>query len=196
MLSVVIPTRNSEGLLLPTLAALVPGAAAGIVSEVIVADAGSEDDTAAIADGAGCRILTSSDQRGRRLNAAARAARAGWLMFLRPGTVPDAGWIDEIRRFIEGMELRGMDAAATFRVGASDLRSTWRDAMALLRLTLGGTAGAEDGLVIARSLYDSLGGHRAVDEPERDLARRIGRRRLVLLRTGALMTRPAARVPP
>jgi glycosyltransferase involved in cell wall biosynthesis len=53
MLSVVIATHNSERALLPTLAALVSGAAAGIVREVIVADAGSRDATAAIADGAG-----------------------------------------------------------------------------------------------------------------------------------------------
>lgn len=39
MLSVVIATHDSERALLPTLAALVAGAAAGVVREVIVADA-------------------------------------------------------------------------------------------------------------------------------------------------------------
>src|SRR5260370_40671674 len=56
MLSVVIATENAERILLPTLAALVPGATAGIVREVIVADAGSSDATTMIADAAGCRI--------------------------------------------------------------------------------------------------------------------------------------------
>jgi hypothetical protein len=32
----------------------------------------------------------------------------------------------------------------------------------------------------------ALGGHRDVDEPERDLQRRLRRRHLVLLRTGAI----------
>ena len=45
---------------------------------------------------------------------------------------------------------------------------------------------ASQGLVIARSFYDALGGHRDVEEPERDLLRRLGRRRLVRLRTGAI----------
>src|SRR5262249_56220676 len=45
MLSVVIATHDSECALLPTLAALVPGAAAGIVREVIVADAASPHPT-------------------------------------------------------------------------------------------------------------------------------------------------------
>ncbi len=94
MLSVVIATHDSERALLPTLAALVAGAAAGIVREVIVADAGSRDATAAIADGAGCRVLVSAQPRGARLKAAAEAARAPWLLFLRPGVVPDATWVD------------------------------------------------------------------------------------------------------
>ena len=45
MLSVVIATENAEQRLVPTLAALVPGAMAGVVREVIVADAGSSDAT-------------------------------------------------------------------------------------------------------------------------------------------------------
>ena len=110
MLSVVIATHDSERALLPTLAALVAGAAAGVVREVIVADAGSRDATAAIADGAGCRVLTSSARCGARLKAAADAARAPWLMFLQPGIVPDATWIDEARRFVEEAELRGVPA--------------------------------------------------------------------------------------
>ena len=51
MLSVVIATHDSERALLPTLAALVAGAAAGVVREVIIADGGSRDETCEIADG-------------------------------------------------------------------------------------------------------------------------------------------------
>lgn len=39
MLSVIIPTHDSERALVRTLAALVPGAAAGLVSEVLITDA-------------------------------------------------------------------------------------------------------------------------------------------------------------
>ncbi len=42
---------------MPTLAALVPGATAGIISEVLVADGGSQDETAAVADVAGCNFM-------------------------------------------------------------------------------------------------------------------------------------------
>ena len=46
MLSVVIATQDSERALLPTLSALVAGAVAGVVREVIVTDAGSGDGSA------------------------------------------------------------------------------------------------------------------------------------------------------
>jgi acyl transferase domain-containing protein len=186
MLSVVIATRDSERALLPTLAALVAGAAAGIVREVIVADAGSRDATAAIADGAGCRVLASTQVRGARLKAAAEAARAPWLLFLRPGVVLDATWVDETRRFIEETELRGCadTHAAVFR--ASAFRPALLEALALLGTSLGVKPDARHGLVIAKSRYAALGGHRDLDEPERDLQRRLRRRHLVLLRTGAI----------
>ncbi len=112
MLSVVIATHDSERALLPTLAALVAGAAAGVVREVIIADGGSRDATCEIADGAGCRVLTSTQPRGARLKAAADAARGPWLLFLAPGTVPNVTWVDETRRFIEEAELRGYAASA------------------------------------------------------------------------------------
>lgn len=187
MLSVVIATHDCERALLPTLAPLVAGAAAGLVREVIVADAGSRDATAAIADGAGCRVLVSTQARGARLKAAAEAARASWLLFLRPGVVLDATWVDETRHFIEVVDLR--DCAGTYPAvsRAAAFRPTLLGALALLRAALRARPNASQGLVIAKTLYDAFGGHRDVDEPERDLVRRLGRRRLVLLRAGATM---------
>jgi glycosyl transferase family 2 len=187
MLSVVIATHNSERSLLPTLAALVQGAAAGIVREVIVADAGSRDATAAIADGAGCRVLVSAQGRGARLKTAADAARASWLLFLRPGVVLDATWVDETRRFVEQAELQGCAGihAAVFRVSA--FRPGLLEALALLGTALGAKPDASQGLVIAKARYAALGGHRDVEEPERDLRRRLRRRHLMLLRTGAIV---------
>jgi len=93
MLSVIIATLESERALVQTLAALVPGATAGLLGEVIVADAGSKDATAEVADIAGCRFVSSTDVLGARLKAAAVSTRTPWLMFLRAGTVPEPGWL-------------------------------------------------------------------------------------------------------
>ena len=87
MLSIIIPTRESERTLVRTLAVLVAGAAAGVVREVIVTDPRSTDATADIADIAGCQIIVSGAPLGARLRDAANGARARWLMFMRPGTV-------------------------------------------------------------------------------------------------------------
>jgi glycosyltransferase involved in cell wall biosynthesis len=184
MLSVVIATHESERVLLPTLSALVPGAVAGLVREVIVADAGSRDATAAIADGGGCRVLESTRAHGARLRTAAEAARAPWLLFLRPGVVLASSWIEETRRFMGEVERGRHNYAAVFR--AEPFRPGPLEAMALLGAALGTRPHPSQGLVITRTLYDAVGGHRDVEQPERDLLRRLGRRRLVRLRTGAI----------
>jgi glycosyltransferase involved in cell wall biosynthesis len=183
MLSVVIATQDSERGLLPTLAALVAGATAGLVREVIVADANSRDATVAIADEAGCRVLASALPHGARLKAAAGAARASWLLFLKSGVVLEATWVEETRRFIEeaGLGKNAHVSAAVFR--AAPRGSATLEALALLRAA---RPDASQGLVIAKSLYDALGGHRDVPAPERDLFRRLGRKRLLRLRTGAI----------
>ena len=93
MLSAIIATHDSERSLVPTLAALVPGAAAGLIAEVVIADAGSRDATAEVADIAGCRFMASSAPIGARLRAAAASTRTPWLLFLRTGMVPQPGWI-------------------------------------------------------------------------------------------------------
>jgi glycosyltransferase involved in cell wall biosynthesis len=190
MLSVVIATHDSERTLVPTLAALVSGAVAGIVREVIIADAGSADATTQIADGAGCRVLVSREPRGARLEAAADAARAPWLLFLPSGSVPDATWTDEVRRFIEEATLRGSgdSYAAAFRRASSSFRPTLIEALTLLASALGARPRASQGLLISKALYQRIGRHRHKgDEAEDDLIRRLGRR-VVLLRAGAMAT--------
>jgi len=190
MLSVIIATRESERALVRTLAVLVAGAAAGTVREVIVADSGSRDATAEVADYAGCRILVSDAPLGARLQAAATAARAGWLMFLKAGTVLDATWIEEVARYVDEDERRDVSAsrAAMFRPvpEAGTTRPALVEALWLLRAAMGGRPRPEHGLVIAKHLYQRLGGHREdCPDPESDFIGRLGRRRIVMLRSGA-----------
>ena len=183
MLSVIIPTLNSERTLLRTLVALVPGAMDGLVRDVVVADGGSRDDTAAVADVAGCNFLTIEGPVAVRLKTAAGAARGQWLLFLQPGTVLDSPWTGEARRFIEHSAKQ--DRAAAFRRGAAG-QSALRDALSLLGPALFVKPRPAQGLLISRQFYEALGGHveRAPD-PERDLIRRIGRRRIATLAASA-----------
>jgi len=191
MLSAVIATHESERTLVPTLAALVPGATAGLLGEVVVADGGSRDATAELADVAGCRFMASHAPLGARLKSAAKTTRAPWLLFLRAGSVPEAGWVDAVDRFIDaGDRLDGSARAAVFRPpGIADLlRPGLAEMIALLRVTLGGGAKPEQGLLIARQLYDELDGHPESEHAEAALLRRLGRRRIAMLPAAA---RPA-----
>ena len=179
MLSVIIATKDSERAVVPTLAALVSGATAGIIREVLVADGGSSDDTAAVAEVAGCNFMVTDGTTAQRLKSAAGKARAHWLLFLRPGTVLDAPWTGDARRFVE---LTGRpDCAAVFRRGAP-MQSGLRDALSLLASALGARPRPEQGLLIAKEFYAALGGHsETAANAETDLIRRIGRRRIVRL---------------
>ena len=188
MLSVIIATHESERTLVPTLAALVPGATGGLLGEVIVADAGSRDATAEVADVAGCRFMASGAPLGARLKAAAASTRTPWLMVLRAGCVPEPGWVAAAERFIETTDLlNDAERAAVFRPpGVADLlRPGLAEVIALLRVTLGGGARPEQGLLIARRHYDALGGHPEGADAEAAVLRRIGRRRLTMLASGA-----------
>lgn len=192
MLSVVIATRNDAHRLVATLAALVPGATAGVVSEAIVADNGSTDDTAAVADVAGCRWLSSDSPLGDRLADAATSARAPWLLFLRPGAVLDAGWVAEVRRFIEAAEVSGRSdrLAAVFRRAPSPdtLRPALMEALWFVATSLWMRAHPDQGLLISKRLYVALGRHSGADaDPETGLLRRLGGKRLITLRSGAVM---------
>jgi glycosyltransferase involved in cell wall biosynthesis len=189
MLSVIIPTLNSERALVPTLAMLVAGAMSGIVREVTIADGGSSDGTLAVADVAGCTVLASSVPLAGRLKSAAAAARSPWLMFLRAGTVLDATWLEETARFIEETELSDAPGtAAVFRksVSARAAYPVVIEALSLLKFGLFGRAHPDQGLLIGVRLYNKIGGHReAAADPEADLLARLGRRRILMLRSGA-----------
>lgn len=187
MLSVVVPTLNAAARLPDALIALVPAAIDGLVSEVVIADGGSTDATLAIADEMGARIVPAERGRGRQLAAGARAAKGPFLLFLHADTVLEAGWEAEAWRFVEseGAQAR----AAAFRFALDDLGA---DARRLERLVAWRCATfalpyGDQGLLIAKSFYERLGGFRALDLMEDvDLVRRVGRARLVLLEAKAV----------
>lgn len=91
MLTVMIETRNHQDALARTLASLVSGAVEGIVREVLVHDRGSTDQTAAVADHAGCVMVPSGDLLG-----GVRRAKGDWLLFVEPGARLSEGWVEAV----------------------------------------------------------------------------------------------------
>ena len=160
MLTVVIATHDCEEPLARTLAALVPGAAEGVVGDVVVVDAGSSDGTAIVADAAGCTLVSSSAPLGARLRRGVEAGRGHrFLMFLRPGAILEPGWHREVGAHLErpGAQERG----AVFRFALDEPGLGAR--LAEWRIGLGGSlfglAAPQQGLLLSRRLYAALGGH-------------------------------------
>src|SRR5579864_2347935 len=97
LLSVVIPTLDAAAHLPALLATL---AESGPMSEIVIADGGSGDDTIAIARGAGARITEAPRGRGTQMAEGAAAARGDWLLFLHADCEPEPGWKEGALRFI------------------------------------------------------------------------------------------------
>lgn len=190
MISIVIPTLNAERTLAPTLSALVPAAVDGLVREVIISDGGSTDRTLEIADAAGAEVVRGETGRGHQLAAGAERARFPWLLFLHADTLLEPGWQAEAASFIESIETgRRPLSAAAFRFALDDTGMAPRfiEAGVSLRCALFRLPYGDQGLLIPARLYREIGGFRSMPLMEDvDIVRRLGRRRLVMLRSRAM----------
>jgi glycosyltransferase involved in cell wall biosynthesis len=188
MISVVIPTANSERHLPRCFDSLIPAAVRGMVREVIVSDAGSSDGTLAIADAAGAHIVHARKGRGAQFMDGAAIAKSDWLLFLRPETALETGWDLEAESFVSQAVME-RPCAAVFRFALEDFSGEARraEAKAALRTMLFALPYGDQGLLVPKRLYQKVGGYRALNDLEdADLVRRIGRRRLIRLRTRAI----------
>ncbi len=185
MISVIIPTFNAQKDLGPTLAALVPAAIRGLVSEVIVADGGSTDETTLIAEAAGATILRGTGGRGPQLRAGAEAARCRWLLFLHADTRLDESWEAAAETFIREIEQGARpQRAAAFRFALDDhgIMPRVLEALVALRCALFKLPYGDQGLLMSRSLYDAVGGFQPLPLMEDvDMIRRLGRSRVAIL---------------
>jgi hypothetical protein len=188
MLSVIIPTEGSEHPVVATLAPLVPGAAAGVVREVLLIDRGNNGVIERVADVAGCRFLPFDGSRAAALAAGARQARSPWLMFLHAGAVLDHGWIDETVQFIQRVADSDRPRAGVFRYARSPYSDrTFRDGLRSIGRLIAGPF-SDQGLLIARDHYERLGGHAPnARHPETRLLRQLGRSSLTLLHSRIVM---------
>jgi len=187
MISVVIPALNAQAALPRCFDSLIGATVRGLVKEVVVADGGSSDDTLMIADAAGCHVVHAGRERAAQLAAGAKAARGDWLLFLLPQTALEAGWENEAESFMASVSLERPRAAA-FRFALDDFepKARRREGAVAWRTRLFALPYGDQGLLIPRRMYQKLGGYRAVAMEDADLVRRIGRSRLVQLRSRAI----------
>ena len=189
-LSVVIPTLDAADRIGPCLGALSEGLMSGLIHELIIADGGSEDGIAELADALGARLVTAPRGRGRQLAAGARAAHGDWFLFLHADTVLPPGWVEAVRAHIDAGPQRAGYFALRFDTPGPMARlvAGWAN----LRAALFALPYGDQGLLVSRLLYRQSGGYPEIPLMEDvALVRRIGQRRLTRLRATA--TTSAAR---
>jgi rSAM/selenodomain-associated transferase 2 len=175
-LSVVIPTLNEAAMLGGTLAAL---SGITMVGEIVVADGGSSDDTVAVAAAAGARVIVAAPGRGLQLAAGAAATTGDWLLFLHADCRLEKGWQNPVAAFGAAPEAAGL--AGYFDLALDDPAPAARrlERLVAWRCRVLSLPYGDQGLLIARALYNSVGGFAPLPLMEDvDLVRRLGRRRL------------------
>jgi rSAM/selenodomain-associated transferase 2 len=178
-LSVIIPALNANHLL----PAAVSRLRAEDVHEIIIADGGSSPPPSGLDDGV--TVITGAPGRGQQLHAGAAAATGDWLLFLHADTVLGKGWLEAVH----GHASRHPDKAAVFRFVLDDPGAAARrlERVVAMRCRLLALPYGDQGLLVARTLYDQIGGFRAIPLMEDvDIVRRIGRRQLVMLDVPAI----------
>lgn len=155
-MSVVIPTYNeSEALplLLHDLRAL------PFAVEIIVADGGSTDNTAAVARQLGARVVTSGKGRGLQLRAGAAVARAALLGFLHADVRLDGRAVRALADFVHTPQTDNV--ACAFKLAIDALPRAYRiiEFGANLRSRLLHLPYGDQGLFLSRTLYEAVGGY-------------------------------------
>ncbi len=180
-LSVIVPVLDAAASLAATLASV-----AG-VADMIVVDGGSTDDSVAIAEGTGARVVRAARGRGGQMAAGAAAAQGDWLLFLHADTVLERDWETDAAAFMA--EANDVRRAAAFRFALDDATPQARrlERLVAARCRWLALPYGDQGLLIARAFYDELGGFKAMPLMEDvDIVQRIGRRRLVMLKAAAV----------
>ena len=143
--SLLIPAYNEEQYLAPVLARMHASfAAVGYADyEIVVCDNNSSDRTADVARAGGARVVHEPhNQISRARNAAARAARGRWLIFVDADTLVSAELFAATLRRFEGGRVCAGGAALVFGLqdvgrAAAAMLWTWNRVSALAKLAAG-----------------------------------------------------------
>ena len=155
-LSVVIPTLNSANALPETAEALLSGATSGLIRELVVSDGGSSDRTRDIAKELGAVWLEGPKGRGGQIGRGVAASGGDWVLVLHADTHLSENWDAVARAHMNRGEARAGYFGLQFR--ATGIAASLVAAGANFRGRIFGLPYGDQGLLISRSLLDSVGG--------------------------------------
>jgi rSAM/selenodomain-associated transferase 2 len=182
IVSVIIPTLNESSRIAEAVRPLV--AAPDV--EVIVADGGSTDGTADVAQASGARVVVTRRGRGRQMNAGAAVATGERLLFLHADTRLPDGFTKDVGRILNdgacagAFRLRIDGGHRGLRVveWGANVRSSW------LQLPYG-----DQGLFLPAELFYRLGGYQELPLMEDfEFCRRLKRHGRIGLADAAVST--------
>jgi rSAM/selenodomain-associated transferase 2 len=155
LISIVVPTLNEASQIVQTLAALkkLEGE-----KEILVVDGGSEDNTVALVESCGVRVVRSSRGRGVQLRAGAAEARGDVLWFVHADTIARVDALLEIRSALMDPSAVGGNFGLTFDgpSGAARLLTLVYPMLRWLNLAYG-----DSGIFVRRDVYEAIGGFRS-----------------------------------
>ncbi len=159
MISVIIPVFNESCYVPATLAAIEQRATA---HEIIVVDAGSSDESSAVAIEHGARVVsTTVKQRATQMNLGARSARGDVFLFLHADTRLPQNALTKIESVITKRNVVGGGFARRYDSPSWFLRGTC--VLAGVRTKLSGWFLGDQGIFVRRDVFEKLDGFRNFD---------------------------------
>jgi len=149
--SVIVPTLHEAD----NVDRAIASAWAAGAKQVIVADGGSTDQTIAIAQQAGAETVDAPTGRAKQQNAGAKQAMGDWLLFLHADTWLDSQVAGQLPPLLDNPKVQ--IAAFNQRIEAAGVFYRWLERGNAWRARQG-TAYGDQGILIRRKLFDSLGG--------------------------------------
>lgn len=182
LLSIIVPTLNEAKTIESTLRST---ESEGDV-ELIIADAGSTDDTTNIAKNYGAIVVPSRPGRGRQMNAGAAMASGDVLLFLHADSTLPIGYLDCIRSTLNQKVIAG-----AFRLNINDTHwgLRWIERGANLRSRYRQLPYGDQGIFVSAPTFYDLGGFSNWPLMEDyDLCRRLRKQGQIRLANASIKT--------
>ena len=100
-ITAILPTRNSAAQLPATFEGLMEGVYAGLIAELLVADAGSTDETLSVSRAVGAEIHNVAEGVAIASLGGLMPIKGRWMLIVPPGAVLQRGWVTAVEEFLE-----------------------------------------------------------------------------------------------